>query len=83
MNPHPDRRGGRRRRKTIAVRPKWRGKDGIELTRQARYDGTNKTLQGSDLHGRLPLAGDGGRLNANSLGPSKGKRQQVSMTAEP
>jgi hypothetical protein len=59
MNPHPDRCGGRHRRKTITVRPKWRGKDGIEVTQQSRYVGTNKTLKGSDLHGRLLRAGDG------------------------
>jgi hypothetical protein len=41
-------------RKTITVRPKWRGIDGSGVTQQRRYDGTNNTLQGSDLHERLP-----------------------------
>jgi len=41
-------------RKTVTVRPKWRGIDGSGVTQQRRYDGTNNTLQGSELHERLP-----------------------------
>lgn len=48
--------GGRYRRKTIAVRPKWRGKDGSGVTQERRYDDTNNTLQSSQLHVRLPGA---------------------------
>jgi len=46
--------GGRYRRKTTTVRPKWRGIGGSGVTQKRRYDGTYKTLQGSQLHERLP-----------------------------
>jgi len=43
-------------RKTITVRQKWRGIGGCGVTRKRRYDGTHNTLQGSQLHERLPSA---------------------------
>jgi hypothetical protein len=58
MNPVSQGSGGRYRRKTITVRRKRRGIGGIELTQQARYDGTNNTLQGSELHERQLRLGD-------------------------
>jgi hypothetical protein len=36
--------GGRYRRKTIMVRPKWRGIGGSGVTQKRRYDDTNNTL---------------------------------------
>jgi hypothetical protein len=46
--------GGRYRRKTTAVRQKWRGTGGRGVTQKRFYDGTHNTLQGSQLHERLP-----------------------------
>jgi len=36
--------GGRYRRKTITVRPKWRGNGGSGATQKRRYDDTDNTL---------------------------------------
>ena len=47
-------RGGRYRRKTTTVRQKWRGMGGWDVTQKRSYDGTHNTLQGSQLHERLP-----------------------------
>ena len=58
MNPRSHDRGGRCRRKTISVRQKWRGNDGSRVTKQPRYVGTHKTLQGSQLHERQLRPGD-------------------------
>jgi hypothetical protein len=63
-------------RKTITVRPKWRGIDGSGATRKRRYDGTNNTLQGSELHERLPSSRrrGGGSVSTTTREPSKGTR---------
>jgi hypothetical protein len=52
-------------RKTITVRPKWRGIDGSGVTQERRYDGIYKTLEGSELHERLPSTRrrDGGSVS--------------------
>lgn len=62
-------------RKTTTVRRKRRGIGGIGLTQQTRYIGTNNTLQGRELHERLPRLGDENAARSRSLEPPKGKHQ--------
>src|SRR5688500_9827609 len=73
MNPVSQGSGGRYRRKTITVRRKRRGIGGIELTQQARYDGTNNTLQGSELHERQLRLGDETWARCRKPGTSEGE----------
>jgi hypothetical protein len=54
MNPPSNRGGGRYRRKTTTVRWKQRGMGGMDVTHKRPYDDTHNTLQGSQLHERLP-----------------------------
>jgi hypothetical protein len=56
MNPFLHGSGGRYRRKTTTVRPKWRGIGGMDVTHKRPYDGTYNTLQGSQLHERQASA---------------------------
>lgn len=76
--------GGRYRRKTITVRPKWRGMDGIGVTRKRRYDDTHNTLQGSQLHERLPSPRrrDGG-YGASGRESSKGNTSWLGGRSRP